>query len=307
MLFEITGRKLTHEKRNNMSLRTDLALESAQALKASVKQELSGISQKEYKQAGCSVTQITVETQDAANQLGKPMGQYVTIEMNSGALDSYSDDFEEQVNMIAGEIKRLVPESGDALVIGLGNNDITPDALGPMTARQIFATRHIPKNVEGLEEFSGLRSVSSIAPGVLGQTGIEVAEVAGAVCQKVAPSVIVAIDALACSEISRLGTTIQISDTGISPGSGVKNSRKELSKNTLNAPVIAIGVPTVVDMHTIAQSITGKEQDNSEFSEMMVTPRSIDKLIERSAKLIALSVNKAFQPDMTIEDITSLI
>ncbi len=289
-----------------MGIRTDLALESVQAVKTSVTSEIDGIRQENYEKAGCTVTQITVENQNAVKLIGKPMGQYVTVEMQS-SLDEYSDDFEQQVDVIADEIKRLSPTSGDVLVIGLGNNDITPDALGPMTARQIFATRHIPKNIEGLEEFSGLRPVCSIAPGVLGQTGIEVAEISEAVCMKTSPSVVLAIDALACSEISRLGNTIQITDTGISPGSGVKNSRRELSKETLGAPVIAIGVPTVIDMQTIANSITGQEHEVSEFSDMMVTPRSVDKLIERSAKLIALGINKAFQPDMTIEDITSLI
>ncbi len=291
-----------------MGIRTDLALEKAQFLTKSSTQPLEGIQQKEYTKADLKITQITVESQEAAKALGKPAGEYVTIEtLDSTGLDAYPDYLEEQVDIVAGEISRLCDNTGTALVVGLGNNDITPDALGPLVAKQIFATRHIPVNMPGFEEFSHLRPVAVLAPGVLGQTGIEVAEITKAVCAKIKPSVVVAVDALACAEISRLGTTIQISNTGISPGSGVKNSRKELSMTTLKAPVIALGVPTVVDMQTIAENVFNQESVNNEYKDFMVTPRSVDKLIERSAKLIGLAINKAFQPSMTIEDITSLI
>lgn len=290
-----------------MGIRTDLALESAQAIQSDKAQTISGITQNEYEKAGCIVTQITVESEEAAKKLGKPIGEYTTIEMDAGGgLDSFSDDFEQQVELLAEEIRRISPPEGDVLVVGLGNDDITPDALGPLAAKQIFATRHIPKDVAGFEEFAGLRSVSSVAPGVLGQTGIEVAEITKAICKKVVPSVVVAIDALACSDVSRLGRTIQITNTGISPGSGVKNSRKELSQKTLKTSIVAIGVPTVVDMGTIAESISGTQAGTEKFSDMMVTPRSIDKLIEHSAKLIAMGINSAYQPDMSIEDFISL-
>ena len=289
-----------------MGMRTDLAIESAQAVKTS--EPMPGITQNQYQQAGCTVTKIIVKTPEAAKSIGKVCGEYVTIETNSRqGLDAYPDDLENQVEMLAKEIRRLSPPEGEVLVIGLGNNDITPDALGPMVANQIFATRHIRSALPDCDEFADLRPVSALAPGVLGQTGIEVAEITKAVCSKVKPSVVVVIDALACAEISRLGTTIQLTDTGISPGSGVKNSRKELSQKTLKAPVIALGVPTVVDMHTIAQTITGKEFKQTEYSDLMVTPRSIDKLIERSGNLIFLAINKAYQPHMSIEEITSLV
>lgn len=291
-----------------MGLRTDLALESAEAIKSSVSQPYPGITQKEFEKADCVITHIIVESDEASQALGKPKGEYVTIETKGHTgFDSFPDDFEEQVDMLAHEISRLADNAGEALIIGLGNDDITPDALGPLVAKKIFATRHIPKEMPGFEEFAGLKSVSALAPGVLGQTGIEVAEIVRAVCDKIKPAVVIAVDALACAEISRLGKTIQISNTGISPGSGVKNSRQELSKTTLNTPVISLGVPTVVDMQTIAESITGNEMERSEFKDIMVTPRSIDKLIEHTAKLIAYGINKAFQPDMTVEDITSLL
>lgn len=289
-----------------MSIRTDLALESAQAIKTT--KPVEGITQHQQEQAGCIITNIVVETPEGAKKIGKPMGQYITIETkNNSGLDVYPDDLEKQVDMLAEQIKALCPKEGEALVIGLGNNDITPDALGPFVAKQIFATRHFKTELAEFEEFRNMRSVSALAPGVLGQTGIEVAEVTKAICTKVKPSVVIVIDALACAEISRLGTTIQITDTGISPGSGVKNARKELSQKTLKAPVIAIGVPTVVDMNTIAETISGKPSENKQYKAIMVTPKNIDKLIDRCAKLISLAINKVFQPDMTIEDITSMI
>lgn len=289
-----------------MSIRTDLAIESTQTVNTT--KSIAGITQNQHEQAGCTVTKITVETPQAAKKIGKVCGEYVTIETNSSqGLDVYPDDLEQQVDMLASEIRRLSPPEGEVLVIGLGNNDITPDALGPMVANQIFATRHIRSALPDCEEFADLRPVSALAPGVLGQTGIEVAEITKAVCNKVKPSVVIVIDALACAEIERLGTTIQLTDTGISPGSGVKNSRKELSKKTLKTPVIALGVPTVVDMRTIAETITKKPSEESKYSDMVVTPRSIDKLIERSANLISLAINKACQPHMSIEEITSLV
>lgn len=291
-----------------MVSRTDLALENAQAIRLDKTKSFDGIQQTEYEEAGCLVTQIVVEKEVTSKQLGKPMGEYVTIEtLGNQGLDAHPENLDGQVGIISKEINRLCDTNGDVLIIGLGNNDITPDALGPMVASQIFATRHISELVPDGHELSTLRSVSVVAPGVLGQTGIEVAEITRAICDKIKPAVVVVIDALACSELSHLGRTIQITNTGISPGSGVQNSRKELSQATLNTPVIAIGVPTVVDMQTIAQSITNQSYERSEYAEMMVTPRSIDKLIERTAKLISLGINKAFQPDLTIEEITSLV
>lgn len=291
-----------------MGLRTDLAIESAQSVNADAAGGYPGIDINEFMKAECKVTEVKVETEKAAKDIGKPTGRYVTIETTaSSGLAAYPDYFEEQANLIAEEINSLANVEGPVLIIGLGNDDITPDALGPLVAKQIFATRHIPVEMPGFEEFSHLRSVAVMAPGVLGQTGIEVAEIVRAVCDRIKPSLVVAVDALACAEVSRLGNTIQITDTGISPGSGVKNSRKELSKSTLNAPVIALGVPTVVNMQTIAESIVKKPVKDNKFKDMVVTPRSVDKLIEHSAKLIAMGINRAFQPSMTIEDIMSLI
>jgi spore protease len=153
---------------------------------------------------------------------------------------------------------------------------------------------------------SGLRQVSVMASGVLGQTGIETAEIIEGLLEKLKPSCVIAVDALACSDISRLGTTIQLSDSGISPGSGVANKRKELSEATLGIPVIAAGVPTVVDMYTIVEGMTGRRAV-TEVPNMMVTPRDVDRLIERSSALISMGINLALHPELSFEDVETIM
>lgn len=279
-----------------MSIRTDLAVEKI----ASNATAYPGIYQNKRQGAGCDITEIVIESDEAGKPIGKTAGKFITLETHD--LANHPDDFDEMVECFAEEIKKLSPQDGQVLIVGLGNNDITPDALGPQVTSRIVATRHLSSEIDKNNELSKLRGVSAIAPGVLGQTGIEVAEITRALCDKTKPAVVVVVDALACSDVSRLGTTIQITDTGISPGSGVNNSRKELSKNTLGVPVIAIGVPTVVDMHTIAENITGKEV-SKEMPNMMVTPRDIDKLIERTARLVAFSLDRCYVPFFSIEDL----
>jgi spore protease len=207
---------------------------------------------------------------------------------------------------LSQELAKLVPD-GEILVVGLGNNDITPDAIGPQTAAKIFATRHLREQYDRNEEefLTSLRQVSSFAGGVMGQTGIETAEIVRAISAEIAPKCIIAVDALACSDIDRLGTTIQITDTGISPGSGVSNSRKELSEKVFGIPVIAVGVPTVVDMHTIVKNLTGRKI-NGELPNMLVTPRDIDRLTERASQLLAFGINLALHPTLTFEDVRGL-
>lgn len=250
-----------------------------------------------------SVTEIILDDDSYIDTLGKGKGRYVTLEGVDLAV--FSENYEDMINEISGEIKRFIPD-GDILVVGLGNRDITPDALGAMVSAKILATRHLEKELENDTDsfLESLRRVSTFAGGVLGQTGIESAEIIQAVCNKIKPAGIIAVDALACADVSRLGTTIQISDSGISPGSGVANARKELSEKIMGIPVIAIGVPTVIDTHTIIRNATGHEPEN--FPDMMVTSREIDRLIERSAQLIAYGINLALQPALTIEDVKAL-
>ncbi|MCI7767084.1 MAG: GPR endopeptidase [Oscillospiraceae bacterium] len=264
-----------------------------------------GIKRKLRKSTVCEITEIIVSDEMAGIRIGKPKGRYVTIETDR--LSAHPEDFAEQSSNIADEIAALIPDKGHILVAGLGNESITPDALGPKVAQCIIATRHIAgDNVGGELAELDLNMVSVLSTGVMGQTGIESSELVKAVCERIKPTCVIAVDALACSDISRLGTTIQLSDSGISPGSGVQNRRKELSRETLGIPVIAVGVPTVVDMHSIVHSITGTPPDKH-LPNMMVTPRDIDKMIDRTAHLLAFSLNRAAQPMLSDEDILSLM
>ncbi|GHU52370.1 germination protease [Clostridia bacterium] len=254
-----------------------------------------------------SITEIVIDTDELGAKIGKSKGRYVTLEtkysnrFEQNFEPNFEIDYAETVEELSGEIKKFIPNEGLVFVVGLGNNDITPDSLGPKTANKIFATRHLKD--ENADFFENLRPVSVLSTGVLAQTGIETAEITEAICKKLSPSAVVIIDALVCSDISRLGKTIQISDAGIAPGSGVKNSRKQLNTKTLGTPVIAIGVPTVVDIHTIIKSYTDIEPD---MENMMVTPRDIDKLIDKASDLLANALNHVFHPDFSIEEIKNL-
>lgn len=281
-----------------MAFRSDLAVEqiTPDSLPSGVSVSSRG--------AAFEVTEIVISDDSCRDSLGKGKGRYVTLE--SGELSRFSDDYESMAQELADELSRFIPE-GEVLVAGLGNRDITPDAIGPRIAEKVLATRHLRDEL-GEDEagfLTSLRRVSSFAGGVMGQTGIETAEMIRAICGEIKPAAVIVADALACSDISRLGTTIQISDSGISPGSGVSNARKELSQAQLGVPVIAVGVPTVVDMHTIVRSLTGSDI-NSELPNMMVTPRDIDRLTERASQLIAFGINLALHPSLSFADVRGL-
>ena len=282
--------------------RTDLAVEMIDPDKDSLPK---GIKRRIRKSSVCTVTEITVIDDIAGIRIGKPKGTYITIETDR--LSAHPEDFGEQSQNIADELTALIPDRSHILIAALGNESITPDALGPLTAKRVIATRHIAgENAGAVLSELPLNMVSVLSTGVMGQTGIESSELVKAVCEKIKPSCVIVIDALACNDISRLGTTIQLSDSGISPGSGVQNRRKELSRDTLGVPVIAVGIPTVVDMHSIVHSITGTPPDKH-LPNMMVTPRDIDKMIERSAHLLAFALNRAAQPELSDEDILSMM
>lgn len=281
-----------------MKFRSDLAVEqiTPENLPSGVHMEKRGHFFK--------ITEITIDDDSHYNTIGKYRGKYITLEC--GNLSKFSDVYEEMTKELAAEISKLVPD-GEIFVAGLGNRDITPDAIGVQTSEKILATRHLQSELEDndVDFLKSLRRVSTLSGGVMGQTGIETAELIKAICHEIKPSAVIAVDALACSDISRLGTTIQISNSGISPGSGVSNARKELSQKNLGLPVIAIGVPTVVDMHTIVRSLTENDIDN-DLPNMMVTPKDIDRLTERASQLIAFGINLALQPSLTFDDIRGL-
>lgn len=216
-------------------------------------------------------------------------------------LSDNDDKLVEYARLIGRELAALLPERGTVLVTGLGNESITPDALGPRASRMVLATRHIQGEFARSSGLDDLRATAVLAPGVLGQTGVESGEIVGGLCEVVHPAAVIAIDALASRSVARLGCTVQLCDTGIAPGSGVGNNRKELTEQLLGIPVIGLGVPTVVDARTLAAELTGREDAAEQVAprgaQMMVTPREIDLIISRASRLVAMAVNAALQPD----------
>lgn len=284
-----------------MQIRTDLAVEQ-QELCA---EKPRGVESTVTKKNGVIVDKIVVKTAEGAAALGKPVGTYITVQTPPFSRDVPTLG---QVQAVAGELKAFLPFGGTVLVAGLGNTKITPDALGPKTAANIFATRHIGKELAKAAGLSKARSVAVLAPGVLGQTGIETAEIIKSVAQKIKPTAVIAVDALASRRIERLGCTVQIADSGIEPGAGVGNARNELSRKTLGVPVIAVGVPTVVDASTLIYDLIGKDDvAEPEGRKMIVTPREIDLIIARASKFLANCLNTALQPDLEPELLSQML
>jgi len=298
------------------NIRTDLAIEAHEMCsKNNVEEaEVSGVTVTEKEDNGVYVTVIEIKNKKGERELGKPKGKYITIEAPQ---IKFSDEAQEHTcKIIAEQIRSLchVTEDTKTLVVGLGNDMITPDALGPEVVSQLMVTNHIKTYMGELldESFS---SVCAIVPGVLGTTGIETTDIIKGVADKINPEIVICVDALATRSVNRISTTIQISDTGISPGSGVENKREEISRKSIGAKVISIGVPTVVDAATIASdSLDAVIEKNSELSEflnekerrniiktalsgseknMMVTPKDIDLVIKRTAKVVADGINLA--------------
>lgn len=279
-----------------LNYRTDLALESLTDL-----QDKKGITE-HHRGNYFQITEIIIADDESGRPLGKGKGNYITLE--SEALSRFSDNYEQMAGELAEELRNLLPAEGSVLVAGLGNQNITPDALGPRATEKILATRHLQKELAQEDEdfLKNLRPVSVLAGGVLGQTGIESAELLKAVAEWIHPTAMIAIDALACSALERLGTTIQISDTGIAPGSGVANHRMALNSENFGIPVIAIGVPTVIGIRNIAEDITGQESVRN-IPDMMVTPRDVDRLITQASHLLACGINMALHPQMQYTDV----
>ncbi|HZJ75721.1 MAG TPA: GPR endopeptidase [Clostridia bacterium] len=296
-----------------MNIRTDLALETHEMKGADA---IDGVEVSTKSGEKFKTTIIEITNENGANALNKPAGKYITIEFLKFTDDA--DITDERMTAIKDAVTELIPKEGPILIAGIGNRSITPDALGPGVATQIFVTRHIGQELQEQIGLTGLRPVSSIASGVLGQTGIETAEILSAVANAVNPVAIITVDALASRNLARLGRTVQLCDTGISPGSGVGNRRKRIDKTSVGYPIISIGVPTVVDAFTLARDVAGKgdndSDENGENSDiepdcenMMVTPREIDVVIERASKLIALAINSALQPSFSSEEILGLM
>lgn len=291
-----------------MQLRTDLAIEAREIAGESV----SGVDFEEYSRGGMKLSRLTIKNTQAKQALGKDIGTYITVELSS--LTDNFQETDERIKIIGEEIRRLLPVNGLLLVAGLGNMEITPDSLGPKTGARVLATRHISGEIARSTGLDSLRPVAVVQTGVTGQTGIETGEYLQSIVKAIKPNAVIAIDALASRRLERLGCTLQISDTGISPGAGVGNHRTKICEETLGVPVISIGVPTVVDVQTLAGDLLGNRyyfQDASALApdgrQMIVIPREIDLLTERASRLIAFALNAAIQDRFTLSELVALM
>lgn len=289
-----------------MNFRTDLALERHEMSGCG---EQQGVKSTEYESHGTTVTEIEVLDERGVRAIGKQVGRYITVDVPPFTLSSELTDG--RLTAVTEILRSMLPGEGTVLVVGLGNISITPDALGPKCAQMILATRHLKNELTKESGLEALRSTAVIAPGVLGQTGMEASEIISAVCEKIKPSAVICVDALASLSTERLARTVQLSDSGVEPGSGVGNTRAALNRETLGAPVIAVGVPTVVDAMSIARDVAGDIEADEEtvrrYSEMTVTPRETDVIISSAAKLLALALNCAIQESLSPAEVLSLM
>ncbi len=328
-------------KNEKRSIRTDLAIETREFLQENDTQEHDGIKVTETEKDDLKITLVEILNEKGSEEMGKPIGKYLTIESQ----DMKENDVflhEKIIYNLSEWIKKFVEPNlkgdGGVLVVGLGNRYITPDSLGPKVISKILVTRHLKGTLPDELE-NQVKKVAAISPGVMGITGIETAEIIKGVAKRINPSVIIAIDALAARRASRINSTIQMTDTGVCPGGGVGNKRNALNYETLNIPVIAIGVPTVVDAATlvndtldvILSDMISSAEKGSVFYEtlnelheeekynliktvlnpyidnMFVTPKEIDAVTDRLTGIIANSINIALHPGITKDDINRFV
>ena len=291
--------------------RTDLALEARELWQEQAGEltALPGVEARDSFREGLPVNTVRVLSEEGERALGKPRGSYVTLTLE-GLASREEGIFQRAVQALAQELSGLmegVPRNGLVLVAGLGNRAITPDAIGPKVHQNVLVTRHLVRQMP--EHFGSLRPVASLAAEVMGTTGVESGELVRAVCEKIGPACVVAVDALASRSLKRLCRTVQISDTGITPGSGVGNHRMGLTRDTLGVPVIALGVPTVVDGATLAADLLGSDDlpDLNEGRDLLVTPKDIDSQVNDLAKVIGYGLSMALQPGISLEELELLL
>ena len=307
------------------NFRTDLALERRDIYrKVNNLQEIDGIeSTEEEINQNIKVSRVKITNENGEQAIGKPKGNYVTIDVKKLKIAG-EEEIQKASETLSNELRKIIDahtdKQGEILIVGLGNIYVTPDALGPKVINEIDVTRHIIKYLPQYVE-EGTRPVSAISPGVLGTTGIETVEILKGIVDNTKPKLLVVIDALASRSIDRISSTIQISDTGIVPGAGVGNTRQEISQTTLGIPVVAIGIPTVVELATLvsdgidifidrlqekaeSNEYLNKLQQNDKYEEvkealnvgeynMIVTPKEIDDLIENMKDVVARGINFA--------------
>ena len=289
-----------------MAFRTDLAVEAIENHKTAA--ALPHVRQSDRTLEGFAVHEVRILSEDAAREIGKPQGRYLTLELDA-LIRREEDAFPRACKALSTLLRELLPRPNDGpvLIAGLGNRMITPDAIGPQTADHVIATRHLVAQSPAI--FADWRPVSALAPGVLGQTGVETGEVICGVLDRVRPAAVIAVDALAAGRLSRLLRTVQLADTGITPGAGVGNPRAALNKETLGVPVIAVGVPTVVDGATLAHEISSQlgqpacEALDDLSQPVMITTRDIDREVADISRMIGYAVNMALHPHLSVADI----
>ncbi|MDB4895377.1 MAG: spore protease [Firmicutes bacterium] len=313
---------------------TDLALEATAAMRGDAQTEIPGVRISEDKlDHEITVNWVEVISPEGEHAIGKPMGNYITIDC--AELHRRNRDVQEAVGKVLidklDKLLSLGPNTS-ALIVGLGNWHATPDALGPRVTAKLLVTRHL-KDFVPPEVAGGLRPVAAISPGVLGITGIETAEIINGIVERVKPDVVICIDALAARSLERIGTTIQIADTGINPGSGIGNQRRGLNRETLGVPVIAMGVPTVVHaaniVHDSMEALANEFKHRKAFfqlfntpgerrlmiqqvltpsvGQLVVTPKEIDDMIEDMAKILAGSLNAVLHTSITAQEMLKYV
>ena len=293
--------------------RTDLALEAREIWQESAEKttRLSGVKATKQRQEGYPMTRVDILDGRGEAALGKPQGSYLTIDLTT-FWQRKADFFERAVRAVGSQLKELLPADGPALIVGLGNGAMTPDAVGPLAVDSVLVTRHLIAAMP--KHFSGFRPVAVQRTGVLGTTGVESAEAVRGLVAEVQPALVIAVDALASRRVGRVCATVQLSDTGIIPGSGVGNHRSPLNAGTLGVPVIAIGVPTVVDSATLAadlleeSGVTDYDAEALQKSRqnLMVTSRDIDQQVRDLGKVIGYGINWALQ-DLEIDEMNALL
>lgn len=314
------------------NIKTDIPIEKKDIYSKYYKKEYDGIQVKQEVLDDIKITNVEIVNEDSAKKIGKEIGKYITIDMPF--CNNYDIALKEQVmHILAGILENLIKnidKNKPALIVGLGNSEITPDAIGPKSVSKILVTRHI--GIIAPEEMGsdGIMPVCAISPGVLGTTGIESVDIIKSIVDKVNPSVVICIDSLSSMSLSRVSKSIQITDTGISPGAGVGNNRMQINKKNLGIPVIAIGVPTVIDASIIANEaideLIEKTNDKKLYSvlrdvnklkreeiikelldvymdDFMVTPKNVDQVIDCISSIVASGINIALQPNVDIVEL----
>lgn len=296
-------------------IRTDLAMEAHEIARKNKNSPVDGVIFREEILDGFKLTRIEIKDENAKKETGKPIGKYLTLDVGklweSGIENIYFAS--SALSKLIHELTDISYDDKPMLIAGLGNITITADAIGPKAVEHVIVTRHLKDATPKLFRDLGFSDLAAISPGVLAQTGIETSEIVKSVAKKISPSFIVAIDALTARNISRLGCAIQLTDTGIMPGSGIGNRRNALNESTIGVPVISIGIPTVVDALTLSANILEKYNGDSsvlsgdsEERNFFVTPKDSDRIVSYMAKVVGYAINMAFHEKLSYEEMISL-